>query len=177
MMESAEMPPMKAPRPVEERAPWALTGAKGRAPNVISSIYIDPVEEEKFNLTLLAKQRRIEANEVRFRDLEVEDAEIIVVAFGTAGRVCQSAVKAAREEGIKVGLLKLVVVWPFADERIDQLAGRVKGFVVPEINFGQISLEVERCAHGKARVIQVPHAGGGIHDPDKVLEAIRRAAA
>jgi 2-oxoglutarate ferredoxin oxidoreductase subunit alpha len=82
----------------------------------------------------------------------------------------------ARREGIKVGTLRLITVWPFPEERIRQLAREVKAFIVPELNYGQIVLEVERCAAGQAEVILVPHAGGDIHDPEKVLEAIRRAA-
>ncbi|MFH0778395.1 MAG: 2-oxoacid:acceptor oxidoreductase subunit alpha [Candidatus Eisenbacteria bacterium] len=106
-----------------------------------------------------------------------EDADVIVCSYGISARTSVLAVEWAREQGMKVGIFRPIVVWPFPEERIEQLAGRVKGFVVPEINFGQISLEVERCVHGKAKVIQVPHAGGGTHDPVKVLEAIRRAAA
>ncbi|HDN79691.1 MAG TPA: 2-oxoacid:acceptor oxidoreductase subunit alpha, partial [Chloroflexi bacterium] len=80
------------------------------------------------------------------------------------------------KEGIKVGYLRLITVWPFPEERIRELAGRVKAFVVPEINLGQVSLDVERCAAGKAKVIPVLHAGGDIHDPKDILEAIREAA-
>jgi 2-oxoglutarate ferredoxin oxidoreductase subunit alpha len=82
----------------------------------------------------------------------------------------------ARREGIRVGMLRLVTVWPFPDEEIRSLAGRVKGIVVPEINMGQIVREVERCAAGQTEVLSVPHPGGGIHDPQAVLRAIHRAA-
>jgi 2-oxoglutarate ferredoxin oxidoreductase subunit alpha len=82
----------------------------------------------------------------------------------------------ARQEGIKVGLLRLITVWPFPEDRIRQLAQRVQAIVVPEINMGQIALEVERCAAGKVEVFCVPHPGGGIHKPQDVLQAIRRAA-
>jgi 2-oxoglutarate ferredoxin oxidoreductase subunit alpha len=82
----------------------------------------------------------------------------------------------ARKEGIRVGYLRLITVWPFPEEKVRELARRIKAFVVPEINYGQISLEVERCAEGKAQVILVPHAGGDIHKPEDVLEAIRKAA-
>jgi 2-oxoglutarate ferredoxin oxidoreductase subunit alpha len=77
--------------------------------------------------------------------------------------------------GLKVGLLKLVTVWPFAEDRIRDLATKVRAFVVPEINMGQMALEVERSAEGQAQTIPVPHAGGGLHDPGEVLEAIKRA--
>jgi 2-oxoglutarate ferredoxin oxidoreductase subunit alpha len=106
-----------------------------------------------------------------------DGADVVVCSYGISARISQLAVEMAREEGIKVGGLRLIVVWPFPEDKIGELAGHIKGFVVPEINYGQISLEVERCAHGKAKVIQVPHAGGGTHNPAKILEAIRRAAA
>jgi 2-oxoglutarate ferredoxin oxidoreductase subunit alpha len=81
--------------------------------------------------------------------------------------------KQAQDEGLKVGLLRLITVWPFAEERIRQLAERVRAFVVPEGNYGQIVLEVERCACGSARVISVPHMGGAVHAPETIFEAIR----
>ena len=126
---------------------------------------------------LVDKIRRNRNKIIEYQEDMCDGADVIVCSYGISARTSLLPIEKARDEGIKVGLLKLVVVWPFPEERIDRLAGNCKGFVVPEINFGQISLEVERCAHGKAKVIQVPHAGGGIHDPEKVLEAIRRAAA
>ncbi len=99
MMEPAELPPMQPVREMKERPAWALTGARGRTPNVISSIYIDPNEEEIFNLRLMEKQKIIEAEELRWKTLDMKDAELVVVAFGTAGRICQSAVRMARESG------------------------------------------------------------------------------
>jgi 2-oxoglutarate ferredoxin oxidoreductase subunit alpha len=106
----------------------------------------------------------------------LEDAEVIVVAYGITARVALLPIEMARAEGIKVGWLKLVTVWPFAEELVRQLARRIKAFVVPEINYGQIALEVERCAGGQAATHLVPHAGGDIHEPQVVLEAIRKAA-
>jgi 2-oxoglutarate ferredoxin oxidoreductase subunit alpha len=107
---------------------------------------------------------------------ELVDADVVVVAYGTSARTAMCPVKQAREEGIRVGFLKLVTVWPFAEDRIRELAGQVKAFVVPEINMGQIALEVERCAGGKARTIPVTHPGGTIHRPEDILEAIRAGA-
>jgi 2-oxoglutarate ferredoxin oxidoreductase subunit alpha len=103
-------------------------------------------------------------------------ADVVVVAYGISARTALEPVRLAREEGLRVGLLKLVTVWPFAEDRIRQLAGRVGSFVVPELNMGQIVLEVERCAGGQARVIPVTHPGGEIHKPDDILDAIREAA-
>ncbi|MFC2172677.1 2-oxoacid:acceptor oxidoreductase subunit alpha, partial [Acidobacteriota bacterium] len=91
-------------------------------------------------------------------------------------RVAQRAVQFAREEGMKVGTIKLITVWPFPEKKIRQLAHQIKGFVVPEINYGQVALEVERCADGKAKTVLVPHAGGSVHKPEDILKAIREAA-
>jgi len=106
----------------------------------------------------------------------VEGADVVVVSYGISARTSLLPVREAREEGLRVGLLKLVTVWPFPEERIRQLAGKVKAFVVPELNMGQMVLEVERCAHGEARVVLVPHPGGEIHLPADILDAIREAA-
>jgi 2-oxoglutarate ferredoxin oxidoreductase subunit alpha len=112
---------------------------------------------------------------VRYEEDLIEDAEVVVVAYGITARVARMAVEMARDEGVRVGFLRLVVVWPFPEKRITELAKRVKGFVVPEINYGQMSLEVERCAFGAAPVIHVPHGGGSVHDPETITRAIVRA--
>lgn len=174
MMEPAEMPPMRPVRPVDQRAPWALTGAKGRAHNIISSIYIDPAAEEKFNFKLVAKMRKIEAAEVRLREIATEDAEIGVVAFGTAGRICQTAVKAAREEGIKVGLLRPISLYPYPYEQVGQLSKRVKSMLVVEMNGGQMLEDVRLAAEGRVPVSFYGRMGGMVPMPDEVLEAIRK---
>ena len=96
--------------------------------------------------------------------------------FGISARVALLAVKAAREEGISVGVLRLVTVWPFPDKKIKEIAQKIKSFVVPELNAGQIALEVERCAGGAAETVLVSHMGGAVHDPDVILEAIRKAS-
>jgi 2-oxoglutarate ferredoxin oxidoreductase subunit alpha len=113
---------------------------------------------------------------VRYDEEEVDGADVVVVSYGITARVSRMGIDMARREGVKVGFLRLVVVWPFPETRIRELAGRVKGFVVPEINLGQIVLEVERCAGGQAPAIGVSHAGGGVHDPSVICEAIVRAA-
>ncbi|MBN1954199.1 MAG: 2-oxoacid:acceptor oxidoreductase subunit alpha [Anaerolineae bacterium] len=106
----------------------------------------------------------------------LDDAEVAIISYGIAARTAIWPMQMAREEGIKVGMLRLVTVWPFPDEQIHDLAGRVQGIVVPEINMGQIVREVQRSAEGQTRIISVPHPGGGIHDPYQVLNAIRTAA-
>ncbi len=136
----------------------------------------DLAVQERLVHRLIEKIRAHRADIIRVESDGLDDAEVIVVVYGISARVAQWPIEMARAEGIKVGLLKLVTVWPFAEDLIRQLAGRVKAFVVPEINYGQIALEVERCAGGQARTILVPHAGGDIHEPQVVLEAIREAA-
>jgi 2-oxoglutarate ferredoxin oxidoreductase subunit alpha len=113
---------------------------------------------------------------VRFDDENTDDADVVVVAYGITARVARMGIALARQEGVKVGFLRLIVVWPFPENRIRELAGRIKGFVVPEINMGQMVLEVERCAGGKAPAVHVPHAGGGVHDPRVICNAIVEAA-
>lgn len=107
----------------------------------------------------------------------ITDADVIVVSYGISSRVALKAVEFARKNGIKVGTLRLVTVWPFPEKRIKQLASQVKAFIIPEINLGQISLEVERCAAGQAPTILVPHAGGWVHDPKDIFQAIEEAVA
>ncbi len=106
----------------------------------------------------------------------VEGADVALVSYGISARPARLAVDMARKEGLRVGMLKLVTVWPFAEKRIRQLSGEIKAFVVPEINMGQIVREVERCAAGRARVLSVPHPGGDIHEPGVILDAIREVA-
>ena len=177
MMEPAEMPPMRPVRPISERPAWALTGAKGRAPNVVSSIYIDPALEEKFNFKLMAKMRQIEAAEIRLREIATEDAEIGVVAFGTAGRIAQSAVKAARDEGIKAGLLRPISLYPYPYEAVRQFSKNVRSLLVVEMNGGQMLDDVRLAVEGRVPVNFYGRMGGMVPMPDEVLEAIRKVHA
>ncbi len=122
---------------------------------------------------------KIDKNRDDIIDLEedgVDGAEVVVCSYGISARVSLVAVERARAEGIKVGMLRLITVWPFPEDRIRQISGRIGAFVVPEINCGQIALEVERCAGAGAGTILVPHMGGGVHNPDTILQAIERAA-
>ena len=134
-------------------------------------------EAQEWNLQRLVKKilhHRDEIIECEERDLE--DADVVVVAYGISARTASWPIEMARREGLRVGFLRLITVWPFPEERIRDLACRVKGFVVPEINMGQIVREVERCAGGHARIYGVNRPGGDILEPDDVLEAIRKAA-
>jgi 2-oxoglutarate ferredoxin oxidoreductase subunit alpha len=111
-----------------------------------------------------------------FEAENLEDAEVVVVSYGITSRVAQRALQMAREQGIKAGKFRIISAWPFPEEHIAHLANRVKAFVVPELNMGQMVREVERAAAGKARVISVPHAGGTVHQPEVILKAITEAA-
>jgi 2-oxoglutarate ferredoxin oxidoreductase subunit alpha len=113
---------------------------------------------------------------VRFEEEGMDDAEVVVVSFGITARVARLAVEEARSRGVRVGFLRLVVIWPFPEKRIRELAGSVAAFVVPEINLGQIALEVERVVAGQAATWPVNHAGGAVHDPDAITEIIVKAA-
>jgi len=121
---------------------------------------------------------KIERNADDIIEIEEEDtdgADIVVCAYGITARIAKFAVERAREEGIKAGMLKLITVWPFPERRIRELAKTIKAFVVAEINYGQIALEVERCAGGVADTVLVPHMGGGVHRPEAIIDAIRKA--
>jgi len=113
---------------------------------------------------------------IMLEEEEIDGAEIVVISYGITSRVAIRAVQQARKAGIKVGTLRLKTVWPFPEKRIKQLAKKIKAFVVPEINYGQVVLEVERCAAGKAPAFHVPHCGGWVHDPNDILKVIKEAA-
>jgi len=124
---------------------------------------------------LVDKIRLNRSDILKYEEVGVEDAEVIVCAYGITARIARLAVQQAQDEGIRAGLLRLITVWPFAEDRIRELAQQVKAFVVPEINYGQIVREVERCAAGKASTLLVPHMGGGVHSPQTILKAIKEA--
>jgi len=114
---------------------------------------------------------------VRVEELATEDAEVIIVTYGISARTAFGALNMARDKGLKVGMLRLITVWPFPEAIIKKMAERVAGFVVPEINLGQIVLEVERTVCGAAQVRSVPHPGGEIHDPAVIVQAIEEVLA
>ncbi|MDH3405085.1 MAG: 2-oxoacid:acceptor oxidoreductase subunit alpha [Acidobacteriota bacterium] len=114
---------------------------------------------------------------VRFEEEGTDDADVVVVAYGITARVARLAIEQARRQGVKVGFLRLIVLWPFPEKRIRELAGSIGAFVVPEINYGQVVLEVERCAGGRCDVVSVTHGGGAVHDPAKITGEILAAGA
>lgn len=125
----------------------------------------------------LVDKIRLNADKIiEYKEEETDNAEVVVISYGISSRVAVKAIKDARRAGIKVGSLRLITVWPFPEKRIEELAGRIKAFVVPEINLGQIKLEVERASRGKVPVYPVSHCGGWVHDPDDILKVIKEAA-
>jgi 2-oxoglutarate ferredoxin oxidoreductase subunit alpha len=129
------------------------------------------------NVHRLINKIRVNADQIaHYEEEDIDGADVVVVAYGITARVTRAAIDMARAEGVKVGFMRLVVVWPFPEKRIRELSESVAAFVVPEINYGQIVLEVERCAAGKAAAILVPHGGGGVHDPADICRAIVEAA-
>jgi 2-oxoglutarate ferredoxin oxidoreductase subunit alpha len=136
---------------------------------------MNPETQAKLVGRLLDKIRKHDGSLVDVREDGVKGADVVVVSFGITSRVAGRAVEEARKEGLKVGHLRLIITWPFPAKLIAELAGKVKAFVVPELNMGQMALEVERAAAGKAKTILVPHAGGTVHEPEAILAAIREA--
>ncbi len=136
-----------------------------------------PVEDKmSTRKRLVDKIRKNAADIIDIREDGLDDAEVVIVSYGITSRVAHRAIDLARKKGIKVGNLRLVTVWPFPDDKIIELSKKVKGFVVPEINYGQVVFEVERCVHGNADVVLVPHGGAWVHNPDDILGAIIKVA-
>ncbi len=132
---------------------------------------------QEWNVTRLVDKIRTHRGEIiQFEERDTDDAEVVVVSYGISARTSLWPIEQARREGIRVGYLRLITVWPFPDEVIGRLAKGIRAFVVPEINLGQISREVERCAAGRALVLGANRAGGDILEPHHVLNVIRQAA-
>ena len=134
-------------------------------------------ETQEWNLGRLVDKIRANRNDIiQVEEQYLEDAEVVVVSYGISARTSLWPIELARQEGIRVGYLRLITVWPFPEERIRSLARGIKAFVVPEINMGQICREVERCAAGQAQVFGANRAGGDILEAEHVLAVIRKAA-
>jgi 2-oxoglutarate ferredoxin oxidoreductase subunit alpha len=174
MMEPAELPPMRPVRRPEERASWALTGAKGREHNIITSLYLGGENLEALNLRLQAKLKGIAENEVRWKEYSAEDADLLLVAFGTVGRICRPVVREARAGGMKVGLLRPITLWPFPSVRIAELAEQVKGILTVEMNAGQMVEDVRLAVEGACPVRFYGRMGGVIPLPDDILPELEK---
>ncbi len=134
-------------------------------------------ECQEWKVRHLIDKIRNNVDEISRYDKEnLDGADVVVLAYGITSRVTRMGIDMARKKGVKVGFIRLIVIWPFPEKLIRDLASKVKAFVVPEINYGQVVLEVERCAGGKAEAICVPHGGGTVHDPEVIFKAIMEAA-
>ena len=156
--------------------PWALTGTKNaRKHNVVNSLYLKPDELEVKNFERYERYKVVEENEPMWEEYMMEDAEYCVVAFGIASRVAKNAVVAARNEGIKVGLIRPITLWPFPKKALAAAADKVKGFISVELNMGQMIEDIKLYTQCKRPVALCNRCGGMIPSPDQVLESIRNA--
>jgi 2-oxoglutarate ferredoxin oxidoreductase subunit alpha len=182
MMEPAELPPMKSLP--EQRPDWALTGAKGRQRNFNTSIRMGADDLESFNQILQEKLAVIQSNEVRFEKLNTEDAQIVVIAFGTAARIAQSAVRRLRDEGLPIGLFRPISLWPFPEGQIAQIVGHkvngkpvVQALFVVEMNAGQMLHDVRAAVGPGVPTEFLGRMGGTIPMPNEIEEQIRTLVA
>jgi len=164
----------KKPRRKLPPKDWALTGAEGREQNIVRSLWLKEGVLEELNNKLQARYRRIEKDEVLCEQYEVETADIVVIAYGVAARIVRSAVDKAREEGIKVGLIRPITLWPFPTEQISRAADELRIFLTVEMNCGQMLEDVKLAVAGKAPVLFYGRAGGGIPTVEQVLEKIKQ---
>ena len=174
MMEPVELPPMRELK--HKDYPWSTTGAMGRERHVLTSIYLEPTDEEKTNLRLLKRWQEVQRNELRYKEYFLEDAEIVVIGFGTAGRIALSAVRAARAKGIKVGLFRPVTVAPYPYGRVTELATRARSILVVEMNSGQMLEDVRLAVNGRTPIEFYGRLGGVVPFPDEILGEILRLA-
>ena len=154
--------------------PWALTGCKGRKPNVIKSFYMAEGDLEKFNLKLQKKYRKISQKEQLYEDWFLDDARIILVAYGTMARIAKAAVHKLREKGKKIGLIRPIALWPFPQDlfkRLTRSGRRVKFFVV-EMSYGQMVEDVKLAVNGKSPVEFLGRAGGGIPTEGEIIRKV-----
>ena len=173
MMEPVSLDFEVAP-PVEK--PWAVTGTNmQRKHNVINSLYLKPEILEKTNFERYERYEFIKENEVRYEEYLMDDAKICIVAFGIASRVAKNAIDEARSQGIKVGLIRPITLWPFPEKVISKAADKVKSFISVELSMGQMIEDVRLAVNGKAPVTLCNRSGGMIPTPEQVLEAIKNA--
>ncbi len=156
--------------------PWALTGTEGkRKHNIVNCLYLQPDALEKKNFERYERYKIVEENEPMWEEFMMDDAEICVVAFGIASRVAKNAIVAAREEGIKVGLIRPITLWPFPTKPLAAAADKVKAFISVELNMGQMIEDVKLATGCRKPVTLCNRSGGMIPSPEQVLESIRQA--
>ena len=177
VMEKVVLPPIKPRRTEEEilrECPWATTGRRGKRPiNVITSLELKPEAMEQHNLHLQEKYQTIRDHEVRFEELYTDDAEYLIVAFGSAARIAQKAISVLRSEGLRVGLLRPITLWPFPTKRIAELSEQVKGILSFEINAGQMVEDVRLAVDGRTPVSHYGKMGGIVPTPEELIQALK----
>ena len=178
MMEKVEIGEQKkrlTDKEVKEKYPWATTGKDdNRERNIITSLDLDSVKQEQFNQKLQAKYQEMEEKEVRFEEIQTEDAEYLFIAYGTSSRICEKSVQLARKKGIKVGLLRPITLFPFPKKRLMELAGQVKGMISVEMSAGQMVEDVKLAVEHTVPVIHFGRMGGIIPSPGEVVEALEQ---
>lgn len=178
MMEKVILPPYKPRRTEEEirrECPWATIGrTKDRRPNIITSLELKPEVMESHNIHLQEKYRKIRENEVRYETWKCDDAEYMIVAFGSAARIAQKAIDMARSEGIRIGLFRPITLWPFPTNEIAAMGKGKKGILVVEINAGQMVQDVRLAVNGEEPVEQFGRLGGIVPEPNEIVDALRK---
>ena len=177
MMEKVVLPPMKPRRTEEEirkECPWASIGrTKDRQPNIITSLELKPEVMEQRNLALQRKYEEIQRAEVRYDSQRLEDAELVIVSFGSASRIAEKAIELAREDGLKVGLFRPITLWPFPLTQLQEVAKGKKGMLVVEINAGQMIDDVRLAVNGKEQVEHFGRLGGIVPEPEEIVKALK----
>lgn len=176
MMEKVVLPPFKPRRTMEEliaQCPWATTGKVNRPRNIITSLALEPEVMEATNNRLQAKYKLIEENEVRYEEYMLDNADYVFVAFGSSARICKHAVEIARAEGIKVGVLRPITLFPFPTKKIQELAQRVKGFMSVEMSAGQMVEDVRLAVNGSRPVGFYGRQGGIVPSAEEALESLK----
>ena len=177
MMEKIVLPPYKPRRTEEEirqQCPWASIGrTKDRQPNVITSLELKPEIMEQRNIHLQEKYQQIRDNEVRYETQQCDDADYIIVSFGSAARISEKAIELAREEGLKVGLFRPITLWPFPSKQSAEMARGKKGILVAEINAGQMVEDVRLAINGALPVEYFGRLGGIVPEPEEIVNALK----
>jgi len=178
MMEKVVLPEPRKRRTdaeIAEQCPWAVTGRpKTRRPNVMTTLELESAAMEKNNERLQATYRLIEENEVRYQEYYTKDAEYLMVAFGSIARICLKAIEEARAQGLKIGLIRPITLWPFPSKAIEELSKRVKGILTVELNAGQMIEDVKLAVNGRVPVYHYGRMGGIVLNPAEILEAFKR---
>jgi 2-oxoglutarate ferredoxin oxidoreductase subunit alpha len=177
MMEKVVLPeqrPRRTMEQIKEQCPWATWGKpSSRKPNIITSLELDSKDMEQNNLRLQKKYKEISDHEVRYEEFETSDAEYLLIAFGACARICQKAVEEARAQGIRLGLIRPVTLWPFPYKAIAEQANKVKGILSVEMNAGQMVEDVRLAVKGNVPVEFFGRLGGIIPTPDEIVTALK----